>query len=667
MKPVHNWHRTPWGRTARFLGSIELAVPVMILVAAALAWGTYLESAVNVKVARATVYGSWWFITLMGLICVSLVFAVITRFPWKRKHVGFMTVHAGLILLIVGGFWSLFGRVEGQLLLEQGNKSNVLTTDTEQVELLRHLNGEFQAVSAAALEHKAVQLPWAGAPAPQQLALGHATLQVVTRWENTRDDAYVVNDAPSPLRAVELSIKGSAERAHGEVDSGRIWIGEETPGAAPAIESGLRIRVMPVGQEWAGAQNQTTGYIFIAGKSEVAMPAEGGEVIPGWKVESVRTFKSAMVGASGLSEVPSAHENPAAEVVIVSTAEPITREQHRAFLNFPDMVMAKTLAGSGTSGLRLIARAPEAPADTLVIHGTPAAPLATFIAADGAAQEFGNPNGQFPWTINAGPGEITIHSHFTNARVASRLIEAPKTGENRPALVVRATTARGQEEIPLLWRQPTPIQISDDQEPLMVRYGPRLETVPFTVTLKEFRKRDYPGTEMAMSYESDVSVALASGATESSTISMNEPFKADGWKVYQSGFIGADVSIFSVMRDPGLPLTYLGCTTLCIGIILTFYVRDLSTGHPGIPALFGAARRNGQKEPVNVPSVPDRDSATAAAPADGARDSTGGDGDGLAEKPGLDPGPGRRTRHAPGHVCTPAGDAADRARELVGR
>ena len=120
--------------------------------AAALAWGTYLESTQNVKVARATVYGSWWFMVLMALICVSLVFAVVTRYPWKRKHVGFMTVHASLITLIFGGFWSLFGRVEGQLPLEAGTQSNVITTDSEQIETVRHQNGEFQAVAVAPLE-----------------------------------------------------------------------------------------------------------------------------------------------------------------------------------------------------------------------------------------------------------------------------------------------------------------------------------------------------------------------------------------------------------------------------------------------------------------------------------------------------------------------------------
>ena len=79
---------------------------------------------------------------------------------------------------------------------------------------------------------------------------------------------------------------------------------------------------------------------------------------------------------------------------------------------------------------------------------------------------------------------------------------------------------------------------------------------------------------------------------------MNNPLVHSGWKVYQSGFVGTQTSIFSVMRDPGLLLTYIGSTFLCIGIAITFYSRGWSWGHPGIPAPFSV------KEPSSVSSIP---------------------------------------------------------------
>jgi hypothetical protein len=164
-----------------------------------------------------------------------------------------------------------------------------------------------------------------------------------------------------------------------------------------------------------------------------------------------------------------------------------------------------------------------------------------------------------------------------------------------------------------------------------------------------------------------VTVTLADGRQEQSRIHMNHPFKSAGWKVYQSGFMGTDVSIFSVMRDPGLPLTYLSCIGLCLGILVTFYSKALSAGHPGIPAPFtdGNHRRPCRltKEPRHAASAEPRADSPAASPLPA---GVGLDADPrLGEEPALDPGAGRRARHAPGHVRDAARRAADRPLEVV--
>jgi len=100
-----------------------------------------------------------------------------------------------------------------------------------------------------------------------------------------------------------------------------------------------------------------------------------------------------------------------------------------------------------------------------------------------------------------------------------------------------------------------------------------------------------------MAFESDVLITPHNRPTGGDTmagapepfdfkIHMNHPYKQDGWKVYQSSFLGDSVSVFQVTLDPGLVPMYVACTTLCIGILLIFYSRKLSFGHPGIPAPF---------------------------------------------------------------------------------
>jgi hypothetical protein len=160
--------------------------------------------------------------------------------------------------------------------------------------------------------------------------------------------------------------------------------------------------------------------------------------------------------------------------------------------------------------------------------------------------------------------------------------------------------------------------------------------------LDQFRKTDYPGTDMAMAYESDVTVSPPGMAQTQTTISMNNPLAQSGWKVYQSGFFGESVSIFSVMRDPGLTLTYIACAGLCIGILITFYGRGLSWGHPGIPAPFSAKEQphapvpvRPRVDPADRPPLPDTGGPAVRT---------------LDESTGRDPDPGRRTGDAVGYV-----------------
>jgi hypothetical protein len=276
-----------------------------------------------------------------------------------------------------------------------------------------------------------------------------------------------------------------------------------------------------------------------------------------------------------------------------------TTERHTAFLNFPDMVMNKALEGSAKSGARLGASSAAGEPETLVIYGPSAAPKAAYLAPGSAPRLIDFP-GAFPWTIDAGSHKLTILRQFTRAHEFSRFVKAPAAKEHRPALVLRIGDAT--ELTVAAWKDLTAIAF--DGRTLIARYGPRQIPIPFAITLKDFRKHDYPGTEMAMAYESDVSVTIAGTSDQSVTIWMNHPFVHGPWRVYQSGFVGDNVSIFSVMRDPGLPLTYAAAAFLCLGIVLTFYSRSLSWGHPGIPIDFAST-----KEPARVPTPPPSDAA----------------------------------------------------------
>lgn len=556
MRARHDWHHSAFGRLALFLGGLRLAVPVMAFVAVALAVGTYLDSTQGAKVAFRFVYGSAWFIALMGLVCLSLIFAVITRFPWKRRHIGFITVHAGLIILIVGGFWSLFGRLEGRVMLVEGDRSNEMEINTNRLELVR---GDPQSLDIQA---------WASAEdhVSGTVRLADVTLEIVDRWDNTTEERYIADDGPAPLRAVEITL--DPRTTDGQ------WVAEASKSGGPAFLGGMTVRVLGAGEAYeppaAAPAGDGPGYAFVVGGQRYPLGDEGEEAFPGWTIESIRLFRSAIVGAGGLSENPEGSPNPAADVVITNGQG--TTERHTSFENFPDMQLSRTLEGSAQSGAQL-AHAGGSEGETLVISGDPPAVRATYVGK-GQVRTFEH-DGALPWTFEVAGRSITILDQVSRARMASRFIEAPAASEFRPAVLVRVN---GGDPQALAWK--SSVRAPGDNR--WIRFGPRRVVLPFSIRLKDFRKRDYPGTAMAMAYESDVSVTEPDGNTTDLTVFMNNPYAYDSWKVYQSGFIEDHISIFSVMRDPGLPLTYVGCVVLCVGIVITFYSRALSGGHPGV-------------------------------------------------------------------------------------
>lgn len=580
MNKTSNQNQSFARRAIYWLGSVQLAVPVLVLVAIGLGVGTYLESTQNVRIARQYVYGAPWFIGVMVLMCVSLIFAVISRFPWKRKHIGFITVHAGLVALVAAGFWSMFGRVEGHLALDEGTIGSIIETPEEQLEILEHGSGDFNS-----LDHM---------PAPTHAmitTLAGVRVQVLDRWENSRDEEFIADDSPVPLRAVDIAPIAGPQSA---------WVGQEDQAGPAPMLMGLKVLVLPDGQDWtppAVSSDEKGQFVFVVGTDRFPLKEVGQEVFPGWKVLELKRYTRALVAGESVTEGP-AGSPPNAAVQVKITDGNGTIEQHTSFESFPDMVMGKPLEGKGNSASRLIVGGLRGEPETIVIFGTIAKTRIGYIGLDGKSKIL-DPEQKYPMSLNFGSREVTINRQLARAHQTSRTIQIPVATDNRPALrvligddaQVRVLTWKGMEHVPL-----------PDNRTGVLHFGPRRVQLPFSVRLADFHKTDYPGTEMAMAYQSDVGIQIDGQPEIPYQIYMNNPFVHGPWKVYQSGFMGEKTSIFSVMRDPGLLLTYIASVVLCVGVFITFYSRSLSWGHPGIPI------RPEEKESSNVPSRPLRSS-----------------------------------------------------------
>src|SRR5512137_316134 len=103
-----------------FLASLKLAVILLVLLLVGLSAGTIVESRAGVEVAGRVVYYSWWFLFLQGIFAVNVALSIADHFPWGKKRIGFLVLHASLLLIFAGSAVTYFFKIEGSLFLWEG-------------------------------------------------------------------------------------------------------------------------------------------------------------------------------------------------------------------------------------------------------------------------------------------------------------------------------------------------------------------------------------------------------------------------------------------------------------------------------------------------------------------------------------------------------------------
>jgi hypothetical protein len=130
------------------------------------------------------------------------------------------------------------------------------------------------------------------------------------------------------------------------------------------------------------------------------------------------------------------------------------------------------------------------------------------------------------------------------------------------------------------------VKIFTDKVAYIVAYHNRQLPVDFNLNLDQFEIVNYQGTNKAKEYSSRVTVKEPINGKKNefkdiltSPISMNEPLKYNGYTFYQASFEKDEktnepvASIFSVNKDPGRWIKYLGSIVFSAGIVILFYQR----------------------------------------------------------------------------------------------
>jgi len=120
------------------------------------------------------------------------------------------------------------------------------------------------------------------------------------------------------------------------------------------------------------------------------------------------------------------------------------------------------------------------------------------------------------------------------------------------------------------------VKLFSDSQFYYVSLGHRILNLDFSIRLKDFEVGRYQGTRRAATYASDVEVLDGKTIEGPINISMNEPLYYKDITFYQSSFSEDETgravsSVFSVNRDPGRWIKYIGSLMIVFGSILLFW------------------------------------------------------------------------------------------------
>ncbi len=141
-----------------------------------------------------------------------------------------------------------------------------------------------------------------------------------------------------------------------------------------------------------------------------------------------------------------------------------------------------------------------------------------------------------------------------------------------------ATVADGRHKTHIILsgadKKPTRIMLNGKEYFFMLR---RLKfPLPFTIRLDKFIVDYYPGTEMARSYESHVTLFLPTGGERQAKIYMNNPLRYKDYTFYQASFdtnqAGKHYSTLAVVKNSGRVLPYIACFVVFGGLTLHFLI-----------------------------------------------------------------------------------------------
>jgi hypothetical protein len=564
----------------KFFGSLKLAVVVLLLLAVAMASGTFLESRDNARVAAQIVYRSWWFNGLLGLLAVNVAAAALTRWPWKRKHVGFVITHAGIIILLGGCSAAFHYGTEGMMEMRVGETpANVVRIEDESLTVVVPETGERAKTLVRAKRDGTVK--------PAAIQAGKDVRLTLDAFiPNTRVTQLVQDGGTESNPALQFELKSemagqdvtdwllaaSPERSHANIGPAQIEfviahdadeVRRLTLAPADAAKTGPELRIEIGGKPFTVPLAENVDKDVPLGES--GMKAHIAGYWPDFQLDENHKPSTA-------SNEPN---NPAA-VVVLSRGE--DEERQFVFASGQADPIVRTTHGQAI-GAHVTLMGGSAPKQRTGVMTVVLAPDGTLHYAVAAKAGFKSGEMKVGEPVATGwmDFQFTPVKYVAKA-VTSEAVEpvATEGEDNAPALKVTAHV-NGQEQAAWV-RFGQPIEMDAGGKTIHVMYAWDFMQLPFRVELEDFLVERDEGSMNVAGWTSKVIFHDdLRGLTQRASIWMNHPAWFNGYKFSQASWNPNDLkyTALQVKKDPAIVtyVTWIGAILIVGGIALMFWGR----------------------------------------------------------------------------------------------
>ena len=600
----------------KFLASLKLAVIVILGFAYVLAMGTIYESLYGTPVAKEKVYGTIWFSLLLLLLGINVLCAALSRLPWKKHHIGFVVTHAGIITILIGSFITQKYGVDGTMALAEGEVGDKVLMDDSLLQvaipdlgLVETWKAKFEEKNNESLQRQRRVEGEAPAALPMEGATQAPIIDKSIIWsKKLKDNSHLMVDHYFPHSEMKLKVSGESKEDNPALkvnlsnlpfEAGNMseWVFEKesslfpsTLQIGPAKISFVSLNALEKLQASAPAPStDRMGSIeltFPDGKkvefqASKALKEEIAIEGTSYKVKGLRYLPDAVVRKNKLVTRSENPNNPAYEFEIRG---PDFQETHIVFARFPDLegVHGKEQK-SGIKALYKVEEGMQAlgQAELYLSVSTKGEIFYRIRSKQGLSEiqkiKVGETKATGWMTI-----QFQVEEYIPNAlaEIQYRNVKMKKGMKDGPAPAIHARVEK-DGKFAQAWLQQGDMKVLTlDGNPYVVRYGLRSYPVGFQVKLDKFQVLRYPGTESPSAFESFVTVTNEKTKAKFNTkIYMNNPLHYQGYTFYQSSYQEnpgqPTISIFSISRDPGTPVKYVGSILFVSGIALMFWFKPL--------------------------------------------------------------------------------------------